>query len=107
MSERYDPTADAARVTFRLGLYTGRLKVRISPYIDGLEFTLRMRAPDRDDPTKLTTFYVIRTERVDNADQFMALAQSMFKEAWRHEFNEGFMVDGVRVRDPHANEDAA
>ena len=110
MSNVYNPRADLARFTFRVGNYRGRVFEEPGPNVSPAEIRLhaRLTAPERDKPEEMILIHQIETIPMPrSAEELSARVRLMFDGLWRHEFDEGFMVDGVRVRDPHANEDAA
>ena len=90
------------RVTVRNPAFPIRLEARICDY-DSIEVRATTTVPCRDTGAPIR---VVHTEhiRAFSEDQVLAFMTGFIRTVFDHEFRECLHVDGVRVRDPHANE---
>jgi hypothetical protein len=90
------------RVTVRNPPFPIRVEARVSER-GGLEVNVITTVPCRDTGTPIR---VRHTEHVCpfSEEQVLAFVTGFIRTVFDHEFKECLHVDGVRVRDPHANE---
>jgi hypothetical protein len=94
-----------ARHTFRIGPIKGRAEARVAPYHDGYEIHTVISTFERD----TGEFAEIHSVKYLDAlamhgitgNYIEMFVQDMYHRMWEHEFDEGFLVDGVRKYDPH------
>jgi hypothetical protein len=109
----FDSELDAFRKELARISFSGfRIPIRLSARrltLDVLIVDLEMQVYDRDDPSKeipirsITTFYDVRVISRDPCVLHERIYRTILG-ALRHELDEHFKIDGVRVRDPHAGE---
>lgn len=106
----FDYAAAAARYKFKLGPITGVCVARLMPY-DNVSVEVMLKTLERDTGKPLTigeTEVIVAFEATRmNDNLFNLIVRRLFARVWQHEFNEGFMRDGVRILDPHVTTAAA
>jgi hypothetical protein len=112
----FDPELDAfrkelARISFsgfRIPIQLSAKRNEFARPFDEFIVDLEMMVYERDDPSKEVP---IRSITTFDAQTLLAYPHMLHEkvymmvfEALRHELDEHFKIDGVRVRDPHAGE---
>lgn len=102
----------AFRFTGGLTLWRAELSGRITSPLDAgdpaLEVTVALHVPPRDaapgappQELRLTDSFRAATLQMLKPEQWLMMVELFVFDSLRHEINEGVLVNGVRVRDPH------
>lgn len=100
----FDVRAASERIRFKLGPLEGRVRVEYDAATDNCTVTATLRTLERDTGEPATVNTALPCRRPSSFEELLDLATLVFRNLWDHEFDEGFMVDGVRHRDPHRGE---
>jgi hypothetical protein len=72
--------------------------------LNGVMMSMKVKVLDRDSGESIDIATSIELRHVRSDEDLLRLAHDMLMRFATHEIDECFLLDGKRIRDPHANE---